>query len=388
MSETRTLTVPALKVQQFGQEFYLVNLAAADVDRLVRFEVLGDAVLQGRKGTKRGKNASPVNWGEIENRVQASEKAYQRPILRKKIDELARYYLTCREDGGVPAIPGAVLLTTDQPVEFVAQGNPFVGLLHLGDEGGTLRALDGQHRLLALAALLGSPDIPEADRASARLLQVPAILFVGMPPPSIVEMFVTINSKHTKLNSSLLFDLKGRQLYADPLDARIHDIVKKLNEAESSPLKSRIKMLGVGPGDVAQAGLAQELRRTVLALRGAAPPPWYDDFMEHAERFYLLYFKEIARVFEEAWASKRYSLRSLIALRAFVQVSQEVVPRVMGAGGDPRLAVRALMAPWATNPGVARFETAGAWREKAAGGGKETTRVLARELIANLGGPA
>jgi DGQHR domain-containing protein len=380
------LTVPALKVQQFAQEFYLLNLAATDVDRLVRFEVLGDAALQGRKGSRRARGGSPVNWAEIEARVQASEKAYQRPILRKKVDELARYYLQCRDDGGVPAIPGAVLLTTDDPVQFQAQGgNPFVGLVHLGDGGGTLRVLDGQHRLLALAALLGAPEIAESDRASARLLQVPAILFPGMPAPSIVEMFVTINSKHTRLNSSLLFDLKGRQLYADPLDARIHDVIKKLNEAESSPLKGRIKMLGVGSGDVAQAGLAQELRRVLSSIQGADQPVWYPEFMEHLERFYLLYFKEVARVFQEAWESKRHSLRSLVALRAFVQVSQEVAPRVMQASGDPRVAVRQLMAPWAANPRAERFETAGAWRAKAAGGGKETTRVLARELVANLG---
>ena len=35
------LTVPALKVQQFAMEFYLLNVAAADVERMVRFEVLG-----------------------------------------------------------------------------------------------------------------------------------------------------------------------------------------------------------------------------------------------------------------------------------------------------------------------------------------------------------
>jgi hypothetical protein len=44
-----------------------------------------------------------------------------------------------------------------------------------------------------------------------------------------------------------------------------------------------------------------------------------------------------------------------------------------------------MVGPWATKIGGARFETAGAWRAKAAGGGKETTRVLARELMAALG---
>ena len=33
------LTIPGLKVQQFNQEFFLLNLSAEDVERLVRFEV-------------------------------------------------------------------------------------------------------------------------------------------------------------------------------------------------------------------------------------------------------------------------------------------------------------------------------------------------------------
>jgi DGQHR domain-containing protein len=381
------LTVPALKIRQFGQDFFLANLAAADVERLVRFEVLGGSGLQGPGAAKaRGAKPSLVNWNEIERKVQTSEKAYQRPILRKKVDELAAYYLQCREDGAVPAIPGPVLLTTDQPVEFLLQGgNPFVGLLEISDEEGTLRVLDGQHRLLALAALLKAGSATEEDRAAASLLQVPAVIFPSLPPASVVEMFVTINSKHTRLNSSLLFELKGRQLYADPIDARVHDIIKKLN-GEGSPLAGDIKMLGIGPGKVAQSGLAQELKRVVLALQKShASGPWLSDFMNHVERFYLVYFKEIARVFADGWASGKHSTRSLIALRAFLQVSETVAPKVMEVGGDPRVTLRTLLSPWTEGIGAKRFETAGEWRTHVAGGGKETTRRLARELVDHLG---
>ncbi|MBK8997899.1 MAG: DGQHR domain-containing protein [Myxococcales bacterium] len=382
------LTLPGLKVQQFAREFYLLNLVAADVERLVRFEVLGQSGTEGKAPEKNRNRSSTVNWAEIERKVETSEKAYQRPILRKKLDELADYYLQCRDDGALPAIPGAVLLTTDEAVTFVPQGdNPFVGLLQLSGEDSTLRVLDGQHRLLALSALLGSRDLPESARAAARLLQVPAILFTGLPPPAIVEMFVTINSKHTRLNPSLLFSLKGKQLYADALDARIHDVIEKLNSAESSPLKGQIKMLGVGSGKVAQAGLAQELRRTIQAITSANPDAaWLPDFREHIERFYLAYFKQVARCFEQAWADKRYSILSLAALRAFIQASQHVVVVVWARGGDPRKTLAELLGPWQSRIGSARFETAGQWRAKMGGGGKETTRALARELVAALGG--
>jgi DGQHR domain-containing protein len=323
-----------------------------------------------------------VNWVEIERKVHASEKAFQRPILRKKIEELAEHYRQCREDGAVPAIPGAVLLVSEEPVTFVAQGaNPFVGLLQMNEAEGTLRVLDGQHRLLALDAMLGSPEA-EAIRG----VQVPAILFSGLPAPSVVEMFVTINSKHTRLNPSLLYSLKGRQLYPDPIDSAIHDTIKELNGKSGSPLAGHVKMLGVGPGRVPQAGLAAELRAAIDAIRAADEgAAWLEEFVANLRRFYSLYFGEVQQSFADVWESKKHSVRSTIALRAFVQASVPVVARVFEVGGAPRPTVSALLAPWSARIGAARFETAGAWRAKAAGGGKETTRMLAKELVAAFG---
>src|SRR5262245_42449548 len=137
------LTVPAVKIQQYQHTFYLLNLHAADVERLVRFEVLGEVGLEGARRAARGGRSSPVNWAAIEKKVQTSDKAFQRPILRRKIEELAEHYRQCRDDGGVPAIPGAVLLTSEEPVEFTPSGpNPFVGLVQLAETDGSLRVLD------------------------------------------------------------------------------------------------------------------------------------------------------------------------------------------------------------------------------------------------------
>lgn len=381
------LTLPALKVQQFTQQFYLLNLAAADVERLVRFEVLGEAGVHGKRpGRRKSTKASPVNWEQIERKVQTGEKAYQRPILRKKVDELARYYLACRDDGAVPAIPGAVLLTADAPLEFIPEGNnPFVGVLRFDDGDETLRVLDGQHRLLALAALLHSEEISEADRAAARTLQVPAVFFAGLPSPSIVEMFVTINSKHTKLNPSLLFSLKGRQLYADPMDARIHDTIHKLNDAAASPLNGQIKMLGVGKGKITQATLATEFRKTLTALQSSyGEAVWFQDFIDHAPRFYLAYFRALANVFESSWSSKKHSIQAPASLRAFVQATEAVIPKVMSRGGDPRATLRELIGLWGEHLGDEAFETTGRWRELAAAGSRGVTRALTRQLVAIL----
>lgn len=380
------LTIPALKVQQFAQEFYLLNLAAGDVERLVRFEVLGEAGVEGKRA--RQAKASRVNWGELEKRVGTSDKAFQRPIIRKKIEELAQYYSACREQEALPAIPGAVILTTEQPPRFApAGGNPFLGLLELPEEEGTLRALDGQHRLLALASLLHDPSVSESERAAARRLQVPAILFAGLPDDHVVELFVTINAKHTRLNASLLVSLTGRQLYGDARMGKVHDVIRALNNDRSSALHGDIKLLGVGTGRVQQSGLAQEMKQTFeeMARKEAAT---FERFLAEAKEFYLAYFKEVARVFDAAWTAKKYSIKSAIALRAFIQVTPEVLARALTTGSSSRSdALRSALAPWRDQIGSARFETAGAWRAKIAGGGKETTRLLARELVSALGSP-
>lgn len=377
---------PALKVQQFSQTVYLLNLAAGDVERLVRFEVLGEAATHG-KTKARSKKGSLVNWADLEERVQASDEAYQRPILKKKIEELAAYVLEVRESGQLPPLPGAVLLTTDEPVTFRAEGaNPFVGLLQIDDEDDALRVLDGQHRLLAVSALLQSPDVDATTAAALRDLQIPAVLFAGLPAAAVVEMFVTVNSKHTKLNPSLLLSLSGQKLFADERDARVHNIIKELNDDERSALRGEIKMLGVGQGRVAQSGLAQELRRVLEDIRrGAGGAAWVDTFEQHAPRLYNHYFQEVARVLPEAWGRPGYSTHSLLALRAFIQASREVIRAVFQRDEDPRAAITEIVAPWKSRVGSARFETAGLWRERAAGGGKETTRLLARELIDALG---
>src|SRR6266404_7087835 len=106
------ITVPAVRLHQFGVFLYQALLGARDVDRLVRFEVLsyGAAHDGGSPGAKRKERKARVNWELLEKRIAASAEAYQRPVIRKKIAELVDYYTQCSETGNLPAIPGAVLL--------------------------------------------------------------------------------------------------------------------------------------------------------------------------------------------------------------------------------------------------------------------------------------
>jgi DGQHR domain-containing protein len=374
------INVPAIRLHQFGVYLYQAILGARDVDRLVRFEVLSyDSGVAGAPLPAKRKQRTPrLNWELLEKRIAASEQAYQRPVIRKKIAELVDYYTQCSDTGNLPAIPGAVLLVADRRLEFTpTSSHRVLGVLEIPAEEGVLRALDGQHRLLALHQLIVA--------GQAEDVQVPAVMFDRLSPDQVVELFVTINAKHTKLNPSHLISLAGRRLYPDKQLAASHDIIRVLNEHADSPLRGEIKLFGVGRGRVAQAPLAEELKSIFTAL-DALGGRQADRFREAAQRFFMNYFKQVARAFPRAWVGRKYSIKTAMALRAFVRVVPDVIKAVRESGGDPleANAIGRVLGSWGDLVGDARFETEGVWREKLAGGTRGTVELLARELRAAL----
>ena len=367
------INVAAIRMQQFGVQFYQASLTASDIDKLVRFEVLsyGD---QGHTPVRGGKQKpglptpSKVNWDFLERRIASSDKAYQRQIIRKKIDELVQYYEQCRQARDLPSIPGAVIISCDEPLKFESiDGDSALGILKVPEREGILRAIDGQHRLLALHA--------DIERFRGEDFSVPAIIFDRLPEDHVVQMFVTINAKHTRLNASHLVSLSGRQLYRDENLATAHDVVRALNDREDSPLYDEIKLLGVGRGRVAQAPLAQELKKLFSA--GTFSGRKASDMHEEARKFFVNYFKQIALVFGGAWNGRKYSIRSASALRAFIRVAPDVVRRLDQEHADRSdfRAIGRVIAPWGRRIGDLRFETEGAWKRTGS-----TVDQLAKEL--------
>jgi DGQHR domain-containing protein len=363
------ISVAALRMQQFGVQFYQASLTARDIDKLVRFEVLDYGDSSGGRGVRGSARTSKVRWDLLERRIASSEKAYQRQIIRKKIDELVAYYEQCRQARDLPSIPGAVIISCDEPLKFDAvAGEPSLGILKVPEREGILRAIDGQHRLLALHAGM--------DQFRDETFTVPAVIFDRLPEDHVVQMFVTINAKHTRLNPSHLVSLSGRQLYRDDNLAVAHDVVRALSEREESPLHGEIKLLGVGHGRVAQAPLAQELKRLFgsdafgTGRRGA-------EFREDATRFFVNYFKQVSVVFGAAWNGRKYSIKSASALRAFMRVTPEIVRHLDQQHADRAdfRAIGRVIAPWGRRIGDLRFETDGAWKRSGS-----TVDQLAKEL--------
>ena len=363
------INVAAIRMQQFGVHFYQASLTANDIDRLVRFEVLSYGEQTPQPATGRKRRPSKVNWDFLERRIASNEKAYQRQIIKRKIDELVQYYEQCRQARDLPSIPGAVIISSDEPLRFEAsEAGSNLGILKVPEREGVLRAIDGQHRLLALHA--------DIEQFGTEPFSVPAVIFDRLPEDHVVQMFVTINAKHTRLNSSHLVSLSGRQLYRDDNLAAAHDIVRSLAERSDSPLLGDIKLLGVGRGRVAQAPLAQELKKLFATesfggLRKSAA------FRKDAEKFYVNYFRQVAQVFGAAWNGRKYSIKTATALRAFIRVSPSVISRLDQEHADRTdfRAIGRVIAPWGRRIGDLRFETEGAWKRSGT-----TVESLATEL--------
>jgi hypothetical protein len=157
--------------------------------------------------------------------------------------------------------------------------------------------------------------------------------------------------------------------------ATAHDIVRALNDREDSPLYDEIKLLGVGGGRVAQAPLAQELKKLfaegVFSSRRSADPH------EEAKKFFVNYFKQIALVFNGAWNGRKYAIRSASALRAFIRVAPDVLRRLdqEHAERSDFRAIGRVIAPWGRRIGDLRFETEGQWKR-----GATTVDSLTKEL--------
>ena len=262
------ISVAAIRMQQFGVQFYQASLSASDIDKLVRFEVLsyGEQAQPVRGGRKKARRRRAKSTGTCwsgasrpTRRPTSARSSARRSTSSFSTTNSAVRRAICRRSRAPSSSP-ATKRCKFEPLEDGAA----VGTLKVPEREGILRAIDGQHRLLALHA--------DIEHFGDEPFTVPAVIFDRLPDDHVVQMFVTINAKHTRLNASHLVSLSGRQLYSDESLAAAHDIVRALNDREDSPLYGEIKLLGVGKGRVAQAPLAQELKKLFAAEAFGAGP--------------------------------------------------------------------------------------------------------------------
>jgi DGQHR domain-containing protein len=219
MSHEDCIKVPALSYAQPGAVFYACVMRAQDiVDRL-----------------------------EIRRRSQDPKAGLQRDENRQRVRDVAKY---ARERNAV--FPTPVIVSASSDVVCLRGGS-----LCIPKSGGAIgHVLDGQHRLLGLRELSAE----ELDKYDLLI-----VFAFDIDPYSEATIFSTINGTQRQVSKSLMYDLfslsDGRSV-----EKTCHEIVRSLNDDESSPFYQRIKLLGKKVGEnetLSQAAFVDQIARQI-----------------------------------------------------------------------------------------------------------------------------
>ena len=208
----KRFVVPFLTAKQHGKTFYVTSMCASDIVRVSYV-------------ARRG--------------IDEEEGAVQRLLNSARIASIRDFVLA----GGV--FPTSVVLNwTEKATAPEVSG----GRLVLARAARSAQIIDGQHRVLGLAAAI-------ERKGTLAHFQVPVSLYVGLSTKECADIFLSINTEQKPVHRSLVFDLYkvASDYVVDPPALRASDLAQELNENPSSPYLGFIKFPGA---PAAQKGLA------------------------------------------------------------------------------------------------------------------------------------
>ncbi|MCX8174554.1 MAG: hypothetical protein N3F63_08145, partial [Thermoplasmata archaeon] len=136
----------AIKIQQKDGVFYFVNYRAEDVLDKVRF--MTRFYLEGEETPENApiKKGEPDEIVEFISKIERSDRAFQRGLIRRKVRDIRDFYKNASEQ---PLIPGAILLYTPEKLDFKPLEN-YETVGNLTEPMEKFYIIDGQHRLAGL----------------------------------------------------------------------------------------------------------------------------------------------------------------------------------------------------------------------------------------------
>src|SRR3989454_9421149 len=323
----------ATRIRQKDGIFYFVSFKARDVLNRVRFT--SRFYFEGETIEAEADTEDPI--AKFIGSVERNDKAFQRLLSRRKVRDIVNFYESAETQ---PAIPGSILLFSEDVLKFRPLGH-YESVGDLEDPKSGFLIIDGQHRLAGLR-FYGARNPSFLDQ-----IEVPSVIFDGKTGDFAAEMFVTINSTQTRINRSHLVDLLDRISRTDDETRLAASLVKKLYEADSSPLQYKINRLGGRSRQekwILQAELFNEIKKLIIQNDKL----FMKDFRGKPDRAFELiadYLKAVRSVMERIWgANDKYKFTSSVTLKALIRVL-----------GDLTLQ-EDLIAKWRENPSPRIFE--------------------------------
>ena len=206
MSDPKTLSIPALKIQQPIGEFFLVSMRAKELVEVSYADVrkLEENELDRYMGINRRLSSARVK--QLKSYVKTYDATFPTSIILAVPDTNAIYD---EKDGILELFAGE-----GEEIEDIA------------------KIIDGQHRIAGLEAV---NDNLEFD--------VGVAIFVGADIATQANIFATVNLAQTKVNRSLAYDLLDYEKMRSPQKSA-HHIAVALDQINDSPFYQRIKRLG------------------------------------------------------------------------------------------------------------------------------------------------
>lgn len=365
----------ATRIRQKEGTFYFVAYKAADLLDRVRFS--SRYYFEGEKIEAETPGDDEV--ARFIAGIEKSEKAFQRLLNRRKVRQIVNFYETAVSQ---PLIPGTILLFTDEALRFQPSG-PSGTAGSLTEPKSKFLIIDGQHRLAALYFF------QQRHPELIGQVEVPCVLFDGKSADFATEMFVIINSTHTRINKSHLVDLYERVSWETAEKKFAAKIVNRLYEESDSPLRYRINRLGGRSRQekwILQSELFNEIHKMTLAQRR-----FFEEHLQmNAERAYGMvrdYLKAVREVMEVVWGhNDKFMFTRDVTLKALIRVLSDLVRerrmiRVWEEERSPR-AFSIAVKPWSA---LSReFRAEGFYERFPAKGQLERVRRIHARLIAAM----
>ncbi len=334
----------ALRMRQKESEFYFVSYPAEDLLRKVHFVTR----FYGERGEAIGGDTDRKAPGDdVERFVQAIEgnaKSFQRSLIRRKVRQIRDFF---RNETRQPVIPGAVLLFTSEELEFKSIGQ-YERVGDLVEPKAPFLIIDGQHRLAGLNFYLNEPD---ADRR----IEVPTVIFDGKTSDFATEMFVVINSSHTRINKSHIVDLYEKIEWGTDTEKRFAaKLVRGLYQENDSPLQYHINMLGTRSQQDMWINQAQLFGEVYKVIRRADAKHRFRDGRgwNQARGYGFLrdVFRAARSAFGDAWGdNKRFMVTRDVTIEALVRVAGDAAAKInadLAPGPDLQKELEKRFASW------------------------------------------
>ncbi len=307
----------AMRMRQKEAEFYFVSYPARELLDHVRFVTR----FYGDRGEVVGghRRAGPDEVERFVQAIEGSQKAFQRSLNRRKVGQIRDFY---RNEVKQPVIPGAILLFTAEELRWRSMpGQDRVGYLSEPEDGFLI--IDGQHRLAGLHFYVDEPD---ADQE----VEVPCVIFDGTTADFATEMFVIINSTHTRINKSHLVDLYEKIEWGTDLEKKYAArVVRALYEEGDSPLQYHINMLGGRSTQEMWINQAQMFGEIYRVIRRDEAMYCFRDgrgwSRDRGYRFLRDVFRAARTALRDGWGdNKRYMVTRDVTLKALVRVAGDI----------------------------------------------------------------